>query len=114
MAMSRALGTVQTIEVTRAVRASEVDGLKIAENDVIGLLDDQIVEAGPSAEKVAEAVLKRIDPGKVGTVTIYAGVDASDQGQETLRSWIVTHFPGVSVELQSGEQTLYPYVLAVE
>src|SRR5438128_28679 len=113
-AMSRALGTVQTIEVTRAVRASDVDGLKIAENDVIGLLDDKIVEAGPSPEKVAHAVLKRIDPSKVATVTIYAGVDASEKERETLRSVIVKQFPDASVELQSGEQALYPYVLAVE
>ena len=112
-AMSRALGTVQTIEVTRAVRASEVDGLKIAENDVIGLLDDRIVDAGPSPERVAQAVLKRIDAGKVGTVTIYAGVDASDEDREGLRSWIAKQFPDASVELQSGEQALYPYVLAV-
>ena len=113
-AMSRALGTVQTIEVTRAVRASEVDGLKIAENDVIGLLDDRIVEAGRSPEKVVQAVLKRIDSAKVGTVTIYAGVDASEKERETLRSWIVKQFPAASVEVQSGEQALYPYVLAVE
>jgi len=113
-AMSRALSSVKTIEVTRAVRASEVDGLKIAENDVIGLLDDKIVEAGSSAEKVAQAVLKRIDPGKVGTVTIYAGVDASDKQRETLRGLIAKQFPDASVELQSGEQALYPYVLAVE
>jgi len=113
-AMSRALGSVKTIEVTRAVRASEVDGLKIAENDVIGLLDDKIVEAGSSAEKVAQAVLKRIDPSKVGTVTIYAGVDAPDTQRDALRSAIVKQFPDASVELQSGEQSLYPYVLAVE
>src|SRR5207245_9033305 len=91
-AMSRALGSVKTIEVTRAVRASDVDGLKIAENDVIGLLDEKIVEAGPSPEKVAHAVLKRIDPSKVATVTIYAGVDASEKERETLRSVIVKQF----------------------
>jgi DAK2 domain fusion protein YloV len=113
-AMSRALGGVKTIEVTRAVRASEVDGLKIAENDVIGLLDDKIVEAGSSAEKVVQAVLKRIDSSKVGTVTIYAGVDASDKQRDALRNMIVKQFPDASVELQSGEQALYPYVLAVE
>jgi DAK2 domain fusion protein YloV len=113
-AMSRALGGVKTIEVTRAVRASEVDGLKIAENDVIGLLDDKIVEAGSSAEQVAQAVLKRIDPSKVGTVTIYAGVDAPDKQRDALRSSVVKQFPDASVELQSGEQALYPYVLAVE
>jgi uncharacterized protein len=113
-AMSRALSSVKTIEVTRAVRARELDGLKIAENDVIGLLDDKIVVAGASAEDVAYAVLTRIDPGEVGTVTIYAGVDASDQQRETLRGLIVKQFPDASVELQSGEQALYPYVLAVE
>src|SRR3989441_5882086 len=47
-AMSHALSQVQTIEVTRAVRASEVNGLKIAENDVIGLLNVSIVVAGES------------------------------------------------------------------
>src|SRR5437870_4742606 len=51
-AMSHALSQVQTIEVTRAVRASEVDGLKIADNDVIGLLNDQIVETGQSPASV--------------------------------------------------------------
>jgi len=54
--MSHALSQVQTIEVTRAARASELDGLKIAENDVIGLLNDRIVEAGQSPEAVVNAV----------------------------------------------------------
>jgi len=113
-AMSHALSQVQTIEVTRAVRASEVDGLKIAANDVIGLLNDRIVEAGQSPEKVVQAVLKRIDAGKVGSVTIYAGVDAREDERESLVNSVVKQFPGASVELQSGEQALYPYIVAVE
>jgi uncharacterized protein len=113
-AMSHALGQVQTIEVTRAVRASQVDGLKIAENEVIGLLNDRIVEAGPSPEKVVQAVLKRIDAGKVATVTIYAGADAKEEEREALVTAIVKQFPAASVELQSGEQALYPYIVAVE
>jgi dihydroxyacetone kinase-like predicted kinase len=113
-AMSHALKQVQTIEVTRAVRASEVDGLKIAENDVIGLLNDRIVEAGHSAPKVAEAVVKRLDPAKVGTITIYAGSEAGDDEREALRAVLAKQFPGASVELQAGEQPLYPYVIAVE
>jgi dihydroxyacetone kinase-like predicted kinase len=47
-------------------------------------------------------------------VTIYAGVDASEKKREALRSWIAKEFPKASVELQAGEQALYPYVLAVE
>ena len=113
-AMSHALNQVQTIEVTRAVRASEVDGLKIAEDDVIGLLNERIVEAGDSAPRVAQAVLKRLDPAKVETITIYAGSDASDDERETLRAALAQQFPNAGVELQAGEQALYPYVIAVE
>jgi DAK2 domain fusion protein YloV len=113
-AMSHALGQVQTIEVTRAVRASEVNGLKIAENDVIGLLNDRIVVAGQSPEKVVQAVLARIDAAKVGTVTIYAGAEAPEAGREGLVNSVAQQFPKASVELQSGEQALYPYIVAVE
>lgn len=113
-AMSHALKQVQTIEVTRAVRASEVDSLKIAEDDVIGLLNDRIVEAGDTAPKVAQAVLKHLDPAKVETITIYAGSDAGDDEREALRAALTRQFPEASVELQAGEQALYPYVIAVE
>ncbi len=113
-AMSHALSQVQTIEVTRAVRASEVDGLKIAENDVIGLLNDRIVEAGQSPETVVKAVLQHIDAAKVGTVTIYAGADAREADRDALVTSVAHQFPKASVELQAGEQALYPYIVAVE
>lgn len=113
-AMSHALGQVQTIEVTRAVRATEVDGLKIAENDVIGLLNDRIVEAGGSPAGVVQAVLNRTDRAKVATITVYAGADTVEAEREALVTGIAQQFPRASVELQAGEQALYPYIVAVE
>src|SRR5207237_10891182 len=91
-AMSHALGQVQTIEVTRAVRASAVDALKLAENDVTGWLNDRIVDAGESPQGVVQLVLKRIDAGKVGTITIYAGAEAPDAEREALCIAISTQF----------------------
>jgi uncharacterized protein len=113
-AMSHALGQVQTIEVTRAVRPSEADGLKIAENDVIGLLNDRIVDKGDAPEPVVQSVLKRLDPAKVTTVTVYAGSETEDGEREALVGGIKQQFPQAAVELQSGDQALYPYIVAVE
>jgi uncharacterized protein len=112
--MARALNQVQTIEVTRAVRATEVNGMTIAENDVIGLLNDKIVEAGETPEAVALGVLRRVEQSRAGTITIYAGTDSGESEREALRREIMTSFPEAAVELQSGEQPLYPYVIAVE
>jgi dihydroxyacetone kinase-like predicted kinase len=113
-AMSHALKDVQTIEVTRAVRASEVDGLKVAERDVIGLLNDKLVEKGAAPEEVVRLVLKRIDPNQIGTITIYAGADAAEAERDALRAALLKEYPQASIELQLGEQALYPYIVAVE
>jgi uncharacterized protein len=112
--MAHAMSQVQTIEVTRAVRATEVDGLKIGEGDTIGLLDDHVVAAGSSAAEVVDAVLARLKPNSVQAVTIYAGADAPGSEQESLVGSVGRRFPNASVELLSGDQALYPYVVAVE
>lgn len=112
--MAHALSQVHTVEVTRAVRTTDVDGLKIAEGDVIGLLDDRVVAAGDSAAGVVDAVLATLHPDGVQTVTIYAGAEASDSEQESLVGSVGKRFPKASVELLSGDQALYPYVVAVE
>lgn len=113
-AMAHALKQVQTIEVTKAVRDSEVDGLKIAANEVIGLLNDRIVAAGGDRLDLIARVLDRVPAERVQTLTVYAGIDAPESERETLVTALKRRFPRATVELQSGDQALYPYILAVE
>jgi dihydroxyacetone kinase-like predicted kinase len=63
---------------------------------------------------VVKAVLQHIDAAKVGTVTIYAGADAREADRDALVTSVAHQFPKASVELQAGEQALYPYIVAVE
>jgi len=105
---------VRTIEVTHAVRATAVNGLTIAEGDVIGLLNDKIVASGQSAQTVVESVLATVPADAVRTVTVYAGLEAPEGEREAVRAAIATRFPKASVELQAGDQALYPYIVAVE
>ena len=113
-AMTHALNEVKTVEVTRAVRATTVEGLTIAEGDVIGLLNDRIVATSQSAQSALDSVLARIPADPVRTVTVYAGVDAPEDEREGVRTSIAKRFPKAAVELQSGDQALYPYIVAVE
>ncbi len=113
-AMDEALGQVETIEVTHAVRDSEVDGLKIAKNDVIGLLNDRVVAAGGSRQNVIERVLDRLQRATVQTLTVYAGADAPEPERVGVVRALTRKFPDATVELQSGDQAHYPYIIAVE
>ena len=113
-AMTQALDEVTTIEVTRAVRATAVDGIQIEPGDVIGLLNDRIVARGESARSVIATVVETIRAEGVRTVTVYAGQDAAEDEREAIRSSLAQRYPAASVELQSGDQPLYPYIVAVE
>jgi uncharacterized protein len=113
-AMIRALSRVRTIEVTRAIRDSDVDGLAIVAGDVISVLDDRVVAAGGTPGDVVARALDTIAPDEVETVTIYAGTDALDEERQSMVRLIEARFPSANVELQSGEQPLYSYVIAVE
>jgi uncharacterized protein len=112
--MAGALGQVQTIEVTRAIRDSEVDGVKIRENDVIGLLNDRIVAASDSPTEVVDRVLASMPDDRIQTVTVYAGADAGADERAAVVRVVEARFPSATVELQSGDQELYPFILAVE
>jgi dihydroxyacetone kinase-like predicted kinase len=113
-AMAKALRQVRTIEVTHAIRDSEVHGTRVKEGDVIGLLDDKLVAAAASAPQVVEKVLGRLQKDGVHTVTVYAGQDAGEEERKQVVKLVESRFPDAAVELQSGDQALYPYILAVE
>jgi DAK2 domain fusion protein YloV len=114
VAMARALRQVRTVEITTAVRASTVDGLQIQEGDVIGLLNDRVVAAGPVRQPVIDQVMARLDPLAVQTITIYAGAEAPADEREAIRRQLAARFAQSTIELQAGEQALYPYIIAVE
>jgi dihydroxyacetone kinase-like predicted kinase len=111
--MAVALSQVQTIEVTKAVRAGQYEGGRIAEGDVLGLLNDRVVEVGRSFDQVVERVMTRIKPESVQTITVYSGSEAGEEKNQ-LVDRLRARFPSAGVELQAGGQPLYPYIVAVE
>ena len=113
-AMGSALGQVRTIEVTQAIRDSEVHGTRVKEGDVIGLLDDELVAAESSAPRVIEKVLDRLGRDRAQTITVYAGAEAGDEEPKQVVRLVEARFPQATVELQAGGQALYPYIIAVE
>jgi DAK2 domain fusion protein YloV len=113
-AMAHALNQVQTIEVTHAVRDSEVDGIKMAANDPIGVLNDKLVSAGGTRLRVIEKAFDQLPQITVETITVYAGADAPADEREAVVEALQRRYPDATVELQSGDQALYPYIIAVE
>ena len=79
--MEKALSSVRTIEITRAVRSTKVNGMKIKRKQPIGLLDGDLLASGDSDLDVINKIMTKLDLSKSEVVTVYYGEDAPQAAQ---------------------------------
>ncbi len=114
-AMTNALTSVRTLEITTAVRDATVDGTAVRAGQTIGLLDDQLVEAGDDRDAVIDAMLDRVDMEDYEVVTIYYGADTTEEQAQALAARIVDRFEHLdTVEVQRGGQPFYDFIISAE
>ncbi|MGE5620188.1 MAG: DAK2 domain-containing protein [Sphingomonadaceae bacterium] len=113
-AMTGAIAAVQSIELTRAVRTTRVNGLQIEEGQAIGLLNGKLVHAGDSLADVVLKVLEMAEAGEREVVTVYYGEGVSIDEAESVATAIQQVWPALAVEVVDGGQPHYPYIISVE
>ncbi len=112
--MNKAKSAVQTIEITRAVRATEIGGLKIRKNQAIALLDGELVAAGDSTSDVLHQVFAKLHLTKTEVITIFYGADAEKTEAEQVSLTIREQHPQLQIEVVYGGQPHYNYIVSVE
>jgi len=112
--MEKALSSVKTIEVTKSVRATRINGLHIKRRQPIGLLDDELIAAGDTDLDVISKILNKLNVKQAEVVTIYYGVDVTAEEAENINASIIEQYPNLQVELIKGNQPHYSYILSIE
>jgi DAK2 domain fusion protein YloV len=114
-AMTKALSTVRSGEVTMAVRSMDLDGLKVKKGHAIAFLDGALADAGDdSMQDVVLRLLEKMDVQEGGLVTIYYGGDTESIGAHRIAESIRDRYPGPEVEVVAGGQPHYHYIVSVE
>ena len=112
--MKKAMAAVKTIEITRAVRATQLGSFKIKRKQPIGFLDGDLVAVGSSAVDVLDKVLARLDLSKAEVVTVYCGADAKTAEAEQVSDSIREKHSQLQIEVVPGGQPHYSYIVSVE
>jgi len=112
--MEAALETVQTGEVTTAVRDVRLGGVEVAEGDFIGLKDDELVVQGETAEAVVYALLGQMVAEDAEIITLYRGQPITMERAADLEAELREHYPDQEVELVDGGQPHYHFLFSVE
>ena len=113
-AMKEALGYVKSGQVTYAVRDTSIDGHEIHESDIMGISDAGIVAVGKNIEDTTLEMIETMVDEDSGLLSIYYGSDVEEKDAQELADRFSEKFPLVDVEIHSGGQPIYYYVVSVE
>jgi uncharacterized protein len=112
--MDNAAKRVQTAEITTAVRTVQIDGVHVQEGDIIGLLNGRLVVAGSDRLNIIHDTLKRMKAEQYEIFTLYYGEEVTqaqaDETAQQIKSW----YPSQEIEVLSGGQPYYAYILSAE
>ncbi len=112
--MTEEISHVKSAEVTYAVRDTMIDGMEIHESDMMGIGDAGIVAVGPDRDETALKTLQKIAESDTEMISVYYGADITEEEAQTFQEKVQAAFPGCDVELQSGGQPIYYYILSAE
>ena len=112
--MDKAKSAVKSIEITRAIRSTQIDGLKIKRKQAIGFLDGALVAVDDDTAEVLKEALARLDLGEAEVVTIYYGADIESAEAEQVSASIREQHPQLQVEVVRGGQPHYHYIVSIE
>ena len=113
-AMLEGIKAVKTGQVTYAVRDTHIDDKEIHEGDIMGIGDDGILSVGPSVEGSVKEMLEIMADEDTELISLYCGEDVQEEDAERLAEEIADLYPDADVDMHSGGQPIYYYVLSVE
>ncbi|MEX0800485.1 MAG: DAK2 domain-containing protein [Dehalococcoidia bacterium] len=113
-AMEEARQGVVTVEVCRAARSTSVGGVKVAEGQIIAIVDDELKLAAETAEEGVLQALAGLGEDGGSLVTLYYGADTAQGDAEALGERVRESLPRFEVEVVFGGQPHYDYIVSVE
>ena len=112
--MKEVLSTVSTLEVTHAVRDTNIEGVEIKKDEFMGIRNGKIVVSNLSLNTVLEELLEKSLDEDSEIVTLYLGEESTEEYTDFLEQLIEEKYPDVEVELIESGQPVYPYIIGVE
>ncbi|MDY4583160.1 MAG: DAK2 domain-containing protein [Candidatus Faecousia sp.] len=113
-ALTEALGTVDTMQITYAARNSDFDGYDIHAGDYLALYGNQLFGTSQDIKVLLRSLAEKVrDDGKE-YVTIYYGADVKEKHAQKAADLFADICPNADVNLLNGGQPVYYYLISAE
>ena len=113
-AMTEALATVETMQITYAARNSDFDGYEIHEGDYLAIYGKSLFGTSRDIKVLLKALAEKVrDEGK-DYITMYYGADITEKQAQKAADIFAEVCPDADVNLLSGGQPVYYYLISAE
>ncbi len=113
-ALTEALATVDTMQITYAARNSDFDGFDIHEGDYMALYGSQLFATSRDIKVLLRNLAEKVrDEGKE-YITIYYGADIKERHAQKAADLFADICPDADVNLLYGGQPVYYYMISAE
>ena len=113
-AMLEQIQHVKSGQITYAVRDTHIDDKEIHEGDIMGIGDKGILSVGSEIEETVKDMLSQLVDEDSELISLYYGEEVNEEDAERFTQEITELYPDVDVDVHSGGQPIYYYILAVE
>lgn len=112
--MTAAAERIRTVELTTATRSVKLNGVEVREGQRIGLIDGELAAAGNDRDALALDLLAKAGANDAEIITVYYGGEVNGEEAKGLHEKFQRAFPHQEIEIHSGGQPLYPYIVSIE
>ena len=112
--MKSALKNVKSGEVTFSIRDTEINGISMKKDDFIGIFEKEIVIASKDRFETICGLITRMVDEMSSIITIIYGDDVQEEEANRVRDYIQDNLPDVDIDMRSGGQPIYSYLVGIE
>ena len=113
-ALTEALATVETAQITYAARNSDFDGYDIKEGDYLAIYEKSLFGTSRDIKVLLKALAQKINEDGKEFITIYYGADIKEKHAQKAADLFQEICPNADVNLLNGGQPVYYYLISAE
>lgn len=112
--MTEEIQKVKTGQVTYAVRDTVINDIEIKQGNIMGIGDHDILAVGTVVEDTAKEMVSKLVDDESELISIYYGSEVEEEIAGDLAAEIEEAYPSCDIEVHSGGQPIYYYIISVE
>ena len=113
-ALTEALATVDTMQITYAARNSDFDGYDIQEGDYLGIWGSKLFGTSKDIKVLLKSLAEKVRDDGREYITIYYGEDIQEKHAQKAADLFAEICPEADVNLIRGGQPVYYYLISAE